>query len=54
MQTLDGFSVGLGVAVDNALVALVGHVLTDAVLVVGHQDAFSLTSINIILLHDGM
>ena len=54
MQTLDKFSVGLGIAVDNALVALVCHVLANAVLVVGHEYALAMPTVLGIQLHYSM
>ena len=54
LQAFHLLTFGSGVAIDDALVALVGDITADIVLVVGHQDALPLAPILLIQLHDGM
>ena len=54
MQSLYFYTFGCGVAVDDTLVALVGHFLADIFFVVGHKDALSVSTVFLVQLHYGM
>ena len=54
MQSFHLLAVRFRIALDNALVALVGHILTDAVLVIGAKNALTLAAVFRIKLHHGV
>ena len=54
MQAFHFLALGCGVALDYSLVALVGNVLADIVLVVGDKDTFAMSIVFSVELHGGV
>lgn len=54
MKSFNRLALGCGVALDYALVALVGDFLADVVLVVCDKDAFAVAAILSVELHGGV
>ena len=54
MKSFHFFAFRCGVALNYSLVALVGHFLTDVVLVVGNKDTFAVSSVLGVELHGGV
>ena len=54
MQAFHFFAFRCGVTLDYSFVALIGNVLTDAILVVGDKDALAVTTVFSVELHGGV
>ena len=54
MKSFNVLAFRCSIALDNSFVALIGNVLTDAILVVGDKDALAVAAVLSVELHGGV